>query len=262
MEGMINEMEPLSLYKKNYKIESDHVDFKGRLKLSSLFIYFQDIAGLHAENLGLGMDFLHRKHNALWVLARMRVDMIRYPLWNEQITIDTWPNGPGKIEFTRNFIVKDEDKNILAKAVSTWVIIDVESRKLQKAKSVYTGYPSIIEERAINCKLGNLKSQGPLEIAYNRTVGYSDIDINRHLNNSKYIDFIMDCFTLKEHEEYSIKSIEINYSKEALPEDTISIYKDISQIHSNIIYIEGVNKRNGELSFKAQLSLETNDSAL
>lgn len=155
-------MEPVSLYSKNYQVEVDHVDFSGSLKLSSLFTYFQDIAGIHAENLGMGMETLYEKHNALWVLARIRVDIVRYPLWNEEITIDTWPQEPGKIKFTRDFLVKDGQWNILDKAVSTWVIIDV----------------------------------------------------NRHLNNSKYVDFIMDCFSLNDHEKHSIRSIEINYSLE------------------------------------------------
>lgn len=249
-------MEPISLYSKNYKVEVDHVDFNGRLKLSSLFTYFQDIAGLHAENLGMGMENLYEKHNALWVLARIRVDTVRYPLWNEEITIDTWPQEPNKIEFTRDFLVKDMRGNILAKAVSTWVIIDVNTRRLKKTKSVYIGYPPIKKERAINCKLGNLKPKGPLEMVYKRTVGYSDIDVNRHLNNSKYVDFIMDCFSLKYHEKYSIKSIEVNYSKEALPGDTITIYKDISEAYSTLIYIEGVNEKDNKLTFKTQLEIE------
>lgn len=249
-------MEPISSYRKNYKIEVDHVDFNGRLKLSSLFTYFQDIAGLHAENLGMGMETLYEKHNALWVLARIRVDIVRYPLWNEEITIDTWPQEPNKIEFTRDFLVKDRQGNILAKAVSTWVIIDVNTRRLKKTKSVYIGYPPIKKERAINCKLGNLKPKGLLEMVYKRTVGYSDIDVNKHLNNSKYVDFIMDCFSLKDHEKYSIKSIEVNYSKEALPGDTIAIYKDMFEAYSNLIYIEGVNEKDNKLTFKTQLEIE------
>ena len=87
-------------------------------------------------------------------------------------------------------------------------------------------------------------------------MGYSDIDVNKHLNNSKYVDFIMDCFSLKDHEKYNIKSIEVNYSKEALPGDSIAIYKDISEAYSNLIYIEGVNEKDNKLTFKTQLEIE------
>ena len=249
-------MEPVSSYSKNYKVEVDHVDFNGSLKLSSLFTYFQDIAGLHSENLNMGMETLYENHNVLWVLARIRVDIIRYPLLNEEIIIDTWPQEPDRVGFARDFLARDIQGNILAKAVSTWVIIDVNTRRLKKTKSVYTGYPPTVKERAIDCKLGNLKPRGPLEMVYKRTVRYSDIDVNKHLNNSKYVDFIMDCFSLKDHEKYSVKSIEVNYSKEALPGDSIIIYKDVSEANSNIIYIEGINEKDNKLTFKTQLELE------
>ncbi len=66
----------------------------------------------------------------------------------------------------------------------------------------------------------------------------------------------MDCFSLNDHEKYNIKSIEVNYSKEALPGDSITIYKDISEAYSNIIYVEGINEKDNNLTFKAQLKIE------
>ncbi len=248
-------MEPVSLYTKNYRVELSHADFKGNLKLSSLFTYFQDIAGLHSENLGMGRKVLYEQHKVIWVLVRIRVDIIKYPKWKDIITVETWPQEPGRVGFDRDFLVRDNEGNILIKAVSTWVVIDVESRRLRKTNLVYTGYPPVIEERAIDCKLGNLNSKGELEMAYKRTVRYSDIDINGHLNNAKYLDFIMDSFSLEEHKKINIKSIEISYSNEALPGETIIIYKDISEIHSNIIYMKGINEKD-DLIFKAQIKIE------
>lgn len=249
-----NKMKPTPLYKKDYKVDLNHVDFKGNLKLSSIFTYFQDIAGLHAENLGMGRKVLYEQYGVIWVLVRIRVDIIKYPKWKDIITVETWPQEPGRIGFDRDFLIKDKEGNILVKAVSTWVVIDLESRKLRKTKSVFTGYPPTIKERAIDCKLGNLKSKGQLEIAYKRTVRYSDIDINEHLNNAKYLDFIMDSFSLEEHKKFNIKSIEISYSNEALPGDTINIYKDTFEINSNKIYMEGIDERDN-LIFKSQIVL-------
>ena len=247
-------MKPTPLYKKDYKVEINQVDFKGKIKLSSLFTYFQDVAGLHAENLGMGRKVLYEQHGVIWVLVRIRVDIIKYPKWKDIITVETWPQEPSRMGFDRDFLVKDNEGNIMAKAVSTWVVIDVESRKLMKTKSVYTGYPPIIEKRAIDCKLGSLNSKGQLEMSYKRTVRYSDIDINGHLNNVKYLDFIMDSFSLEEHRSLNVKSIEISYSNESLPGDTITIYKDTSRIHSNIIYMEGINQKDN-LVFKSKMEI-------
>lgn len=250
-------MEALALYKKRYKVQVRDIDFTGKMKLSSLFLYFQDIAGIHAENLGMGRALME-KNNSLWVLARARVDILRYPKWKEEITIETWPQEPNRLEFMRDFYVKDSSGSILAKAVSVWVVIDEKTRRLKRAESIFPMHLSTIKERAIDCKLGRLKPEGKLNKVYKRKVRYSDIDINEHLNNAKYVDFIMDAFTIEEHKKHLVRSIEINYSKEALPGEDISFYTDRSQVDDNIIYMEGINEANGELKFKAQIIFEKN----
>ena len=249
-------MKTLSLYSKDYKVDISHVDFSKRVKLSSLFVYFQDIAVLHGNNLNLDMKTMEEEHRALWVLARMRVDIERYPVWGEKIILETWPNKPNKIECTRNFLIKDQEGNILVRAISTWVLMDIDTRRLKKADSVWPQDLSYIEQKAIDCRLGGLKAKGELDFLHNRKVGYSDIDVNEHLNNAKYVDFITDCFSIDEHKAYNIDSIEVNYSKEALPGDTIGLYKDMSQIDSNIVYIEGINKENDELIFKTKMKVQ------
>lgn len=249
-------MEPVSLYSKNYKVEVKDVDFEGKLKLSSLFTKFQDVAGLHSENLCMGIQTLYDNYGVLWVLARIRVDILKQPLLDEEIIIETWPQKPDGIRFSRDFLVKDKQENILIKAISTWVVIDINTRRLMKTESVYSGYPPIIERRAINCKLKGLIPKGELEQIYKRKVMYSDIDINKHLNNAKYIEFIMDSFDKEFHIKYRVKSIEVNYSNEALIGDTINIYRDKLDSNPNTIYIEGINEKNNKLVFKSQLEVD------
>lgn len=244
-----------ALYKKDYQVEVDHIDFKNNLKLSSLFTYFQDISGLHSENLNMGREVLYDQYGVIWVLVRMRVEIIAYPKWNDLITIETWPQKPSRIGFDRDFLVRDREGNIMARAVSTWVVIDIESRKFKNPRSIQAEYPPVIEERAIDCRLGGLKPSGELELAYTRPVRYSDIDINRHLNNTKYLDFIMDSFSLEDHENHRVKSLEINYSQEALPGTSLSIYTDRRDIKSGRIYMEGLDEKEN-LIFKSQMVIE------
>lgn len=249
-------MEPVSIYKKKYVIELSDVDFTKKLKLSTLFSYFQDIASEAVDNLGIGIDTLEKKHGVAWALIRVRVDIIRNPEWNEEITIETWPQEPEKIEFERDFIVRDAGGNIIIKAVSIWIIFDIKTRRIRKSEVIAIEYPPIVKTRAIDCKLGKLKDSGHLEIAYKKVIGYSDVDFNGHLNNSKYIDFISDCFEIDKHERNTVRTVEVNYINEALPGDTLVLYKDISHIDSNLLYIEGVSEENGNVVFKAQVKIE------
>lgn len=248
-------MEPVSIYKKQYIIGLSDVDFTKMLKLSTLFGYFQDIASLAVENLGIGINTLENIYSVAWVLMRIRVDITRNPTWNEEITVETWPQQPKKLEFERDYIVRDADGNVIIRAVSTWIIFDINTRELQKSERIAIDYPPFIKERAIDCKLGKLKPFGKLDIAYKKVIGYSDVDFNGHLNNSKYIDFIMDCFPVENHKQYGVKSIEVNYINEAMPGETLVLYRDISAVDSNRIYIEGVNEAGDKGVFKAQVEI-------
>jgi medium-chain acyl-[acyl-carrier-protein] hydrolase len=248
-------MEALSVYKKNYRVELSDIDFTKKLKLSALFEYFQDIASQHADNIGYGFDALMEKYGASWMLVRIRVDVIRNPEWNEEIFIETWPLEPGRVEFERDFIVRDSLGNVIIRAVSSWVVVDMKTREIKRSSLIDIERPPVKEERAIDCKLGRLKSSGKLEVAYKKTVGYSDVDLNEHLNNSKYVDFIMDCFSLEDHKQHSVKTVEISYVNEILPGETLILYKDVSSLDSNSIYIEGVKETDGKPVFKSKVEI-------
>lgn len=247
-------METLSsIYKRKYHVDLRDVDFTKKLRLSNLFSLFQDIASLASENLGVGIEALEKKFGVAWILTRIRVEMLRYPSWDEEILIETWPLEPNKIEFDRDYLVKDKNGNIIIKAVSKWVIMDIKERKLRRTGLIDIQYPENITKRAMDGKLGKLKNFGKLIPAYDKVIGYSDIDFNGHLNNSKYVDYIMDCFPVKDHIHHAIKTIDLHFKNEALPGETIRLWKDVSLVDQNRIYIEG--KAGDKIVFQAEVSI-------
>jgi medium-chain acyl-[acyl-carrier-protein] hydrolase len=248
-------MKPLSVYKRTFTVEMRDVDFTGRLKLSALFSYFQDTANMHSDNLGIGFETIMEKHGLIWALIRIRVDIERYPVMNEEIQVETWPQKPKNLEFTRDFLVCDKEGNVIVRAVSIWAVLDMHTRKLKRSKLIAPDYPPFKEERAIDCRLGKLKPFGQLEMAYKRVIAYSDIDINGHLNNTKYVDLIMDCFSMESHRTHYVKSIEFNYVHEALPGDTIVLYRDLTAAETNMIYIEGINEKDQKLAFQSRVKI-------
>ncbi|WP_449355006.1 acyl-[acyl-carrier-protein] thioesterase [Virgibacillus natechei] len=243
------------LYKTNYHIDLRDVDFKKKLKLSTLFSYFQEVASLGSASLGAGIDDLANDYGVAWILMRIRVEIGRLPSWDEEITIETWPQEPGKLEFERDYIVRDQDGAPIIRAVSVWVIMDLKERKLKRASHIALEYPSIMEERAIDYKLKKLKSPQVLQTAYHKVIGYSDIDFNGHLNNSKYVDYMLDCFPLEDHQTHETKAIEVNFNHEALPGETIILKNGISETDPGVVHIEGVNENNQKVVFKALVEI-------
>ncbi|MGV3487493.1 MAG: acyl-[acyl-carrier-protein] thioesterase [Tuberibacillus sp.] len=245
-----------SLFKRNYHIDLRDVDFTKKLKLSTLFGYFQDIASLASLDLGFGIETLEKKFGVAWILTRIRVDIQRYPIWDEEITIETWPLEPGKVEFERDFLVKDARDEIIIRAVSKWVIMDIQERKIKRTEFIGITYPENRTERAIEGKFGKLKNFGNLETAYKKVIGYSDIDFNGHLNNSKYVDYIMDCFHVDDHKNHTIRTIDLSFIQEALPGDTITLVKDTSKLEEHLIYIEGLNQKGHDVIFKSLIKID------
>jgi acyl-ACP thioesterase len=244
-------MAPVPKLINKYRVMVNDTDFTRKLKLSAAFNYFQEIAAMHADNLGLGIDTIVKNHGVVWVLMRIRLDIVRYPLWDEEITLETWPQAPKKLEFERNYIMKDKKGDVIARAISVWVMMDMETRRLKKPEISTDNYPAFIAEKAIDCTLGKLKPLSEPVTAYKRLIGCSDIDMNGHLNNSKYIDFIMDCFSMEQLKRYEAKSLQVNYVNEVFPGDTIVLRKDASASDSGMIYVEGVNDKDGSAIFKA-----------
>lgn len=179
------------LYRKKYHIELSDVDFAMKLKLSKLFNYIQDISSEHVDILGIGINDLERKFGVSWILLRVRLDIERIPIWNEDIIIETWHHESRKLDFERDYIIYDSNGNKIASAVSTWVIVDTKARKIQKTETLCFDYLKDFRERAIECQLDKLKTFGNNEKVYKKPIGYSDIDFNGHINNSKYIDYAM-----------------------------------------------------------------------
>jgi len=247
-------MEPVPAMENRYKIGPVDVDFQKKLKLSTLFNYFQDVANLHVESLGIGIERLIRDFGVTWVLTRIRVDIDRMPQLGEEIVVETWPQLPKRMEFDRDFLVRDTSNHVLARAASNWIIMDIQTREIKKPETIPIHYPFTPRERAIDCRLGRFKAFGTPEIAYEKVIGYSDVDLNEHLNNSRYIDIIMDCFSLEEHRQFSFRSLEISYLNELLPGDKIILYKDTAALDDGLFYIEGINQDNVR-SFKAQVSV-------
>jgi acyl-ACP thioesterase len=87
-------------------------------------------------------------------------------------------------------------------------------------------------------------------------IGYSDIDFNGHLNNSKYVDYILDCFPVEDHKNYMIHTVDLHFNQEALPGDSITLCKDLAKMNENMIYIEGINQKDSNVVFKSLITVK------
>jgi medium-chain acyl-[acyl-carrier-protein] hydrolase len=206
----------LKKLEKEYRVHVYETDPEGKLNLYSLFDYLQDIASEHAVKLGYGRDDL-MKQNHFWVLSRIYAEISEWPLWEDKIVIKTWPKGTDKLFALRDYEVCFPDGRRIASGTSSWLIIDLTTRKIQRPDITLSTYNS--ELLLTNSLPRNAAKIEPAavdgQITSKFKVLISDLDINLHTNNVRYLKWVSDSYDLGFVMKNVPYSAEINYLAES-----------------------------------------------
>jgi len=246
--GLEIESKAAPVLKVDSLITSTDTDMQRRQKPSSMFGMFQDIAAAHARDLGADVRWLKEEMNRAWILMRIRLEIDIYPELGQSVTLETWPQDPRAL-YERDYIIRDLDGTPLVRASSTWIIMDLKTREIKRDRFLdYHGIETK-KERAIEGGVGRLKPIEGARPIYEKLIMYSDIDYNHHVNNAKYVDFIMDVFPYGNHIKRDIKAIEVHYINEIGPEEVLFIRRKRIDLWKD--YVEGVRKSDHGLVFNA-----------
>ena len=224
------------IWEEDFKVLTFHMDPLGRAHLSSICNFLQEGASLHAETAGFGFEEM-LKRNQVWVLARMKVIIDRYPAWKEQLKLKTWSRGKDGIFYIRDFIIEDEQKKIIVKATSSWAAINMKTRRPELVEGLEKGLFSLKDQQAIGHKLDKITELNDTHLLRKRKIEYTDIDLVYHVNNVKYIELIINSFSKKEHLNRKINAIEINYLGEAKYGEEVLIFSEAEHDRSQRINI-------------------------
>lgn len=234
----------------NYNVRERDVNFNDQIRPATVLDYFQDVAGIHATELGLGYEPMI-KMNLFWVILYVTFDVVgEMPSFGQTIKINTWPKSQTRLEAEREYEIRDANDNLLIKGISNWCLINSETRRLEKAdKLVFPGeyYDKTNYEGKCKRRLGLQPTNITAE--YNYKVHLTDLDHNLHLNNARYLDIVYNMFVENGKKKY--KKCEIAFISEARLNDII-----------NVKYFKVDNKDcyqgfvNGDLSFEVVLEVE------
>jgi len=217
-------------FEKGYRVHVYETGPDGKLNLYSLFNYMQDIASDHAVKLGFGRDDLMRD-NRFWVLSRMYAVITEWPLWEDSIIVKTWPNGTDKLFALRNYEVNYPDGRHIASATSSWLILDRTTKKVQRPDSILTQYnPNLHADNSpirYASKLEPAAEDGRISPGFRIKV--SDLDVNLHANNVRYLKWVSDSYDLDFVMKNVPQSAEINYLAESLYDEEVMIRASVDK---------------------------------
>jgi medium-chain acyl-[acyl-carrier-protein] hydrolase len=237
----------LMQFEKEYRVHVYETGPDGRLNLYSLFNYLQDIASDHAIRLGFGRDDLIRD-NRFWVLSRIYAEINELPQWENSIIVKTWPNGTDKLFALRNFDVSFPDGRHIASATSSWLILDRTTRKVQRPDSILSKFYSDLHPNRSPIRYASkIDTSGEESNTSHRyRIKVSDLDLNLHTNNVRYLTWVSDCYNLDFVMKNVPRSAEINYLAESQYDEEVVIKtsedKMNGSVHTHSIFRIGDNK--------------------
>lgn len=231
----------------NFKITSADTDIIGRLKPSAMLNFIIQAAVNSATQLGFG--FNEMKNNSLfWVLSRIDIEINRPLLWNEDISVETWPKNIDKIMYLRDFIIRDSENKIAAKSASGWLAVDTECKRPRKIVAVDQEIFYLLKNKhaleKIPQKLLPIKSGEKYDVKSH----FSDLDLNGHVTATRYLDKMTDTLETQFLIDNYPKKISINYIRETMPDDNLEITKNT--ISENEYIFEGKNKTAQTIAFR------------
>ncbi|MCK5221438.1 MAG: hypothetical protein KAR14_07655, partial [Candidatus Aminicenantes bacterium] len=192
-----------------------------------------------------------KKHNLFWVFSRLTVNITRPLKWNEVVEVETWPKDIVGLLYTRDFIIRDEDGKVVAKAASAWLPIDLETKRPKRKESFDSEFFTFLKEKhALKDPPEKLSGTREGEI-FKVNSTYFDLDLNKHVTSTRYIDWMMDTFPIEFLRKNYPKALSINYIKETMPEMTLDITK--GQNGPGEFFLEGVNSETGKTSFRGKI---------
>lgn len=203
-------------YQQSFRINSYQTDLNARMKPSAILEVMQEMAGAHAELLQIGRKQLLAR-NLVWILTRVEVRMERYPVFGETITVETFPMPNRRWFFPRYFIFRDESGMQIGCAGSLWALLDIQERKMSRPDAVL---PLMPDNRDLTAPLGLpatvAEADAPAVEAARRTV-YTDLDMNGHVNNTRYLDWCCNALGIDLLRDHVLASFALNYNQEILP---------------------------------------------
>lgn len=207
----------------SFTLYTHDVDVNERWRPGAIFLEMQDVSILHAEQLGMGRA-MTLKQNLVFVLVRSRVEMSVYPRLGETVVSTTWPGKANRFFCPRYYTFTRPDGTPLGCASTLWVLIDVTTRQIAspiKARLPFPDTSDLLPPCPAPDKAVQLEDVPSEARAY--TSVYTDIDINGHVNNTRYVDWLCDSLGTDTLTDASIASLVVNYEKEIRPGTALTL---------------------------------------
>ena len=207
------------VYTQELRLKNRDVDLHRRLRASRLFELLQEAAVAHTELLGMGRE-MTLDRGLLWVVTLQNAEIARMPEYDETIRVRTWPGETMHVIFPRYYRLETAEGEELLRSGALWMLVDKTSRRFVFPENHGVSISGVKTPWELPLPAA------PLPLKYGRerefTVPYSYVDLNGHMNNTRYFDLAEDCIPAAA-EGKTLRYVQAEYKAEVLLGETLTL---------------------------------------
>ena len=198
-----------------YTVKLSEIGKNNKVTNKAILSYLEDIGGIHSNMAGYGIFEIAETHLS-WILLGWRVQVIRRPKYGEKIKIKTWSKGVIKFYTYRDFEIYDQQGNLVIKASSKWVLLDIEKGKIVRIDSeLMNKYEPETDKGVFGIdEFDKIKEPEEYQYETEYSVRRADIDVNNHMHNLNYIELANEALPEDVYRGALFNDVRIIYKKE------------------------------------------------
>lgn len=203
-----------------YKIAPSMCDTTGLLGIPDAFDLFMDMASVHSDKLGNGVQALLKK-NQYWVTTKTLIRFIKRPAMADEVMLLTWPEGLKGLRGSRDYEVRTRGGELLLAGKTEWIILDKNTDSYVNVRAVYPEDFEFCKDLSCPQSYFKIADDFTEEPFASYKVLNLDTDFVGHMHNVAYIRAFANCFSSKEWREMDIKELEIHFRRPCFEGDII-----------------------------------------
>ncbi len=212
----------MGVFEKKFVVQFGDVDIHNRLTLKGAYRLMQEAANCHSDQVGYGINNIE-KTDYSWVLYQQRCRMFARPRWNTTLDIRTWSRGAEGLICLRDFEVCTEEGELVALASTSWLLVSAATQRMVKIPAGMMEEYGTVDRAVFSEPLERLRPVPGEEKTWEYTILKRDLDINRHVNNLCYLDFVLESLPQETSLE-DFGEVDVMYKKAAHLGDQIACF--------------------------------------
>jgi acyl-ACP thioesterase len=207
------------IWRQSYAVNTILVNAEKRLGLVGLLGILQDVAWAHADHLGHGYEATIDE-GAIWILSRQKLVVADWPVWGDQLTVRSWVRPIRGPLVHRDYEILLGERKV-GECAASWLTLDVRTRR--PVRPAVAGGLLCRQDYALAFTPEKIAPRQDLAEAAQFRVRNSDLDMNGHVNNTRYAQWILDSASPEAYRIRRVVNYEVNFLTEVQLGDAVAI---------------------------------------